>query len=66
MGDGVLDLTKKIFPILIAGTFVVGVIAYFIPAETFRPYLGGNSLPSTLLSSVIGCCCTCPLCWRCR
>lgn len=48
------DLTKKIFPILIAGTFVVGVIAYFIPAETFRPYLGGNSLPSTLLSSVIG------------
>ena len=48
------DLTKKIFPILIAGTFVVGVIAYFVPAETFRPYLGGNSLPSTVLSSVIG------------
>lgn len=48
------DLTKKIFPILIAGTFVVGIIAYFIPAETFRPYLGGNSLPSTFLASIIG------------
>ena len=48
------DLTKKIFPILIAGTFIVGVIAYFIPAESFRPYLGGNSLTSTFLASIIG------------
>ena len=48
------DLTKKIFPILIAGTFIVGVIAYFIPPETFRPYLGNNSIGSNLLASIIG------------
>ena len=48
------DLTKKIFPILIVGTFVVGVIAYFLPPETFRPYLGDNSLAANFLASVIG------------
>lgn len=48
------DLTKKIFPILIAGTFIVGVIAQFLPPETFRPYLGNNSLEANFLASVIG------------
>jgi uncharacterized membrane protein YraQ (UPF0718 family) len=48
------ELTKKIFPILLIGAFAVGVIAYFIPAETFRPYLGGNSLGSTFLASIVG------------
>lgn len=48
------DLTKKIFPILIVGTFIVGVIAYFLPPETFRPYLGNNSLLSSFLGSIIG------------
>jgi uncharacterized protein len=48
------DLTKKIFPILIGGTFVVGVIAYFLPPETFAPYLGGNSLSAVALASVLG------------
>ncbi|MFW6048202.1 MAG: permease [Candidatus Natronoplasma sp.] len=48
------DLTKKIFPILIIGTFIVGVIAYFLPPETFRPYLGDNSLLSSFFGSIIG------------
>ena len=48
------DLTVKIFPILIAGTFIVGIIAYFIPPETFRPYLGNNDLSSAFLGAVIG------------
>lgn len=48
------DLTKKIFPILVIGTFFVGVFAFFVPPETFRPYLGDNSLGSTLLASLIG------------
>ncbi|MFP4185326.1 MAG: permease [Thermoplasmata archaeon] len=48
------DLTKKIFPILIVGTFIVGVIAYFLPPETFRPYLGDNSLLSSFFGSIIG------------
>lgn len=48
------DLTKKIFPILIIGTFAVGVIAYYLPPETFRAFLGGNSLISCFTASMIG------------
>ncbi|MDI6718234.1 MAG: permease [Methanomicrobiales archaeon] len=48
------DLTKRIFPILIAGTFVVGIIAFFLPPETFRPFLGGNSIISCFLASILG------------
>ncbi len=48
------DLTKKIFPILIIGTFIVGVIAYYLPPETFRAFLGGNSLASCFTASIIG------------
>lgn len=48
------DLAKKIFPILVAGTFLVGVFAFFVPPETFRPYLGDNGLWANLLASVIG------------
>ncbi|MBI0582388.1 MAG: permease [Methanomassiliicoccales archaeon] len=48
------DLTKKIFPILIAGTFVVGVFAFFVPPETFRPYLGDNGIGANLLASIMG------------
>ncbi|MDG6221624.1 MAG: permease, partial [Candidatus Thermoplasmatota archaeon] len=48
------DLTKKIFPILIAGTFIVGVIAFFLPHATFAPYLGGNSIGSNLFGAIIG------------
>lgn len=48
------DLTKKIFPLLIAGTFILGVFAYFVPPESFRPYLGDSNLWSNLLASVMG------------
>jgi len=47
-------LTKKILPILIVGTFIVGVIEFFVPPETFRPYLGSNSLSASFLGSIIG------------
>ncbi len=53
-GFEIWDLTKKILPILLAGTFIVGVIAYFLPPETFRPYLGDNSITANFLASVIG------------
>lgn len=48
------DLTKKIFPILIAGTFIVGVFAFFVPPESFRPYLGDNGIAANLLASIMG------------
>jgi len=53
-GHETWDLTKKIMPILIGGAFLVGFIAYFLPPETFRPYLGDNSVPSVLLASFLG------------
>ena len=48
------DLARKIFPVLMVGTFVVGIFAFFVPPETFRPYLGDNGLWSNLLASILG------------
>ncbi|PKL56024.1 MAG: hypothetical protein CVV35_06865 [Methanomicrobiales archaeon HGW-Methanomicrobiales-6] len=48
------DLTKKIFPILIGGTFLVGIIAFFLPPETFQPFFGNNSLGANFLAAVVG------------
>jgi hypothetical protein len=48
------DLTKKIFPILIAGTFFLGMLAFFLPPETFRPFFGSDSFVSCLLASLVG------------
>lgn len=48
------DLTKKIFPILIVGTFALGMLAFFLPPETFRPFFGNNSIISTLLAAIVG------------
>ncbi|MGC8816799.1 MAG: permease [Candidatus Hadarchaeum sp.] len=59
-------VTKKIFPILLVGVFIVGVIggvaANFSPShdpstavgELTKPYLGNNTLFACLLASVIG------------
>ncbi|MCK4270370.1 MAG: permease, partial [Methanogenium sp.] len=48
------DLVKKIFPILVAGTFVVGVIAYYLPPETFAPLFGDNSVFACFMGAIIG------------
>ena len=48
------DLTKKIFPILIVGTFFLGMLAFFLPPETFRPFFGTNSFLSCLLAALVG------------
>lgn len=65
-GMGTWDLTKKIFPILLVGVFIVGIIggiaAYFIPGAdpsnavgvAVAPYIGGNNIFSCFLASVIG------------
>lgn len=47
-------VTKKILPVLLLGAFLLGVVNYFLPAETFRPYLGGNGLGSVAAASVLG------------
>jgi len=48
------DLTLKILPVLVAGTFVVGAVAAVLPPETFRPYLGGNSPSANLAAALLG------------
>jgi hypothetical protein len=48
------DLTKKIFPLLIGGTFVLGMLAYFLPPESFRPFFGTNTITSCLLAALVG------------
>jgi len=59
-------LTKKIFPVLLLGVFIIGAIggiaAIYAPShdprtsvgELMRPYFGSSSLISCLLASVIG------------
>jgi len=53
-GIEIWDLTKKIFPILIIGTFALGVLAFFLPAETFRPFFGDNSIQANFLAAIVG------------
>jgi hypothetical protein len=53
-GYEIWDLTKKIFPILVIGTFALGVLAYFIPPESFKPFFGNNSLLANFLSALLG------------
>ncbi len=47
-------LTKKIFPLLVAGTFITGIIGYFLPVEWVRTFFGTNSFLACFLASVIG------------
>jgi uncharacterized membrane protein YraQ (UPF0718 family) len=47
-------LTKKIFPLLVVGTFITGMIGYFLPVEWIRTIFGTNSFHSCFVASVIG------------
>jgi len=53
-GYEIWDLTKKIFPILVIGTFALGMLSYFLPPETFKPFIGDNSLMANFIAAVIG------------
>ena len=48
------SLTKKIFPLLVIGTFITGIIGYFMPTELLRTYLGSNSFLACFTASIIG------------
>lgn len=47
-------LAKMIFPILLVGVFMTGVIGYFMPYDLVRQVVGGNSLLSCFVASIIG------------
>ncbi len=64
-GNETWFLTKKIFPVLLAGVFVVGIIggmaSQFVDAPPskavgvmIKDYIGGNSISSCFIASVIG------------
>ena len=48
------DLFRKIFPILIAGVFVTGIIKALLPQQVVELWLGGNGLFATFIASVFG------------
>jgi len=47
-------LAKKIFPLLVVGTFITGMIGYFLPVEWIRTIFGTSSFLSCFVASVIG------------
>jgi len=47
-------LFKRIFPLLIVGTFTTGVIGFFLPVDILRLMFGSNDFLSCLTASVIG------------
>jgi uncharacterized membrane protein YraQ (UPF0718 family) len=47
-------LAKKIFPLLLAGTFITGMIGYYVPIELLRTLFGSNSFIACFLASVVG------------
>lgn len=48
------SLTKKIFPLLLVGTFITGMISYFLPVEWVRTVFGTNSFLACFIASVVG------------
>jgi hypothetical protein len=48
------DLFKKIFPILLAGVFVAGIIKALLPQQVVETWLGGNGLRPTFIASIFG------------
>jgi uncharacterized membrane protein YraQ (UPF0718 family) len=47
-------LTKKIFPLLVVGTFLTGVIGYFLPMDWISSIFGTSSFLACFVASVIG------------
>ena len=47
-------LVWQIFPILLAGVFIAGIIKYFLPQSVVETLVGGNSLRSNFLASIFG------------
>lgn len=49
-----LWFVRLIFPLLLLGVFIVGVIGRLLPETWIRAWLGGNSLRSSFLATLIG------------
>jgi uncharacterized membrane protein YraQ (UPF0718 family) len=49
-----LWFVRLIFPLMLIGVFVVGIIKALLPEAWVHTWLGGNSIPSTFLATLIG------------
>lgn len=49
-----LNIAELIFPILLIGVYLAGWLTVLVPQEIVSRYLGGNSLLSNLVASIIG------------
>lgn len=45
---------KTIFPLLLGGVFLVGIIGKLLPAELVRQWLGGNGLSASFFATMLG------------
>lgn len=45
---------KTIFPLLIGGVFLVGIIGRLLPEEVIRQWLGGNGLSASFFATLLG------------
>jgi uncharacterized membrane protein YraQ (UPF0718 family) len=48
------NLGRKIFPILLAGVFIAGILKALLPQEFVQRWVGGNSLWGNLVASIFG------------
>ncbi len=47
-------LAKRIFPLLLVGSFITGVIGYFLPVDLIRLVFGTSDFVACFVASVIG------------
>lgn len=48
------DFFKQIFPLLLLGVFLAGIITMFVPPEFIARWVGKNTLFANLLASIVG------------
>jgi uncharacterized membrane protein YraQ (UPF0718 family) len=47
-------LAKRIFPLLLVGTFITGIIGYFLPVDLIRTLFGASDFVACFVASLIG------------
>jgi len=48
------DFVKQIFPLLLLGVFLAGIIEMFVPPEFIAKWVGKNTLLANFLASIVG------------
>ena len=47
-------LTRRIFPLLLVGTFITGVIGYYLPVDLIRTFFGASDFAACFAASLMG------------